>query len=68
MKPANRYLTHPAFRDVFLEVLNVGYSDADRVNAKIRLWHRSRYSLGFEPFYCTFPRSKWNELVPYEVR
>lgn len=63
-----KYLTHPAFKDVFIEVVRIQYQDAKRVKAKIIWWNRSQTG---KPFTISqvetreFTRAKWKEFIPY---
>lgn len=65
------FITHPRFRDVFIEAIRVVYRDEKRVKVKIRWWNRSHD--GRNPFPISnvetmeFSPEKWNEFVSYNL-
>ena len=68
---ATKFLTHPQFRDILMEVVKITYRDEKRVKAKVNWWNRgfdgtSPWPLFAEPETREFTLAKWREFIPYK--
>jgi hypothetical protein len=66
----SRFITHPRFMDVFIEVVKITYSDEKRVKCKIRWWNggyrgQNPFPLWVTPENHEFTREKYKEFVSY---
>lgn len=65
-----KYISHPKFRDVFIEIVKITYRDNKRVKCKIRWWNKgctgNPWLLFPESHNYEFTLEKWNEFILYE--
>jgi hypothetical protein len=65
----SRYITHPKFTDVFIEVMNYKGTTSGhrRVIVDIMWWHRHGWPIQRENNKL-IPMKAWSEMLPYRPR